>query len=284
MNVSRRLVKYRNILFSLIFLIALGFVMIYPLLWLLGSSFKVNEDIFAGLGIFPTKMTLSGYVNGWHGSGQYTFATFFGNTFFMVIPTVIGTMVSSMLVAYGFSRFSFRFRNVLFLVMLSTLMLPNELLIIPCYMMFKNFGWLNSYLPIIVPAMFATYPFFVFMTVQFIRGIPRELDESAVIDGCSSLRILAGIIVPLSTPVIFSTMIFQFVWRWNDFFNPLIYIDSVRKYPLSLALRMALDITDLVSWNNIMAMSILSLVPPTLLYYFSQKYFVEGIATTGLKG
>jgi oligogalacturonide transport system permease protein len=269
---------------SVIILLLLGFLMIYPLFWLLGSSFKVNEDIFAGLGVWPKKATLSGYINGWKGSGQYTYKTFFINTFVMTIPTVIGTMVSSFIVAYGFARFKFKFHNVLFMMMLATLMLPNELLIIPRYIMFRNFGWLNSYLPIIIPAAFATYPFFVFMIVQFIKGIPRELDESALIDGCSSFGIFLRIIVPLSKPVAFSAMIFQFVWRWNDFFNPLIFIDSVKKYPLSLALRMAIDITDLVAWNNIMAMSILSILPPTLLYFFCQKYFVEGIATTGLKG
>jgi oligogalacturonide transport system permease protein len=269
---------------SMIILILLGFLMIYPLFWLLGSSFKVNEDIFAGLGIWPKKATLSGYINGWKGSGQYSYRTFFINTFLMTVPTVIGTLVSSFIVAYGFARFKFRFHNVLFMMMLATLMLPNELLIIPRYIMFRNFGWLNSYFPIIIPAAFATYPFFVFMIVQFIRGIPRELDESALIDGCSSFGIFLRIIVPLSKPVAFSAMIFQFVWRWNDFFNPLIFIDSVKKYPLSLALRMAIDITDLVSWNNIMAMSVLSILPPTLLYFFCQKYFVEGIATTGLKG
>ncbi len=279
-------VKIRNIekIASFAVLFVLGIFMIYPLLWLLGSSFKVNEDIFAGIGILPTKFTLSGFVNGWKGTGQYTYATFYLNTFWMTVPTVAGTVVSSFLVAYGFARFRFRFKKFLFVLMLATLMLPNELVVIPRYIMFSNFGWLNSYLPIIVPAAFATYPFFIFMILQFLRGIPRELDESAVIDGCNSFTILTGIIVPLSKPVIFSATIFQFVWRWNDFFNPLIFIDSVHKYPLSLALRMAIDITDMINWNNIMAMSILSILPPTILFFAAQNYFVEGIATTGLKG
>ena len=269
---------------SFAILLVLGALMIYPLLWLIGSAFKVNEDIFAGVSIFPAHVTLSGFVNGWKGTGQYTYTNFFLNTFYMVIPTVVGTVVSSFLVAYGFARFNFRFKKFLFMLMLATLMLPNELIIIPRYIMYNNFGWLNSYLPIIVPAMFATYPFFIFMIIQFLRGIPKELDESAVIDGCNSFVILTRILLPLSKPVIFSAMIFQFVWRWNDFFNPLIFIDSVSKYPLSLALRMAIDVTDMINWNNIMAMSVLSLLPPMLLYFFSQKYFVEGIATTGMKG
>jgi oligogalacturonide transport system permease protein len=281
-----RFAKQKNIENLLAFgiLLVLGAVMIYPLLWLFGSAFKLNEDIFAGISIFPTKVTLSGFVNGWRGSGQYTYGNFFLNTFSMVLPTVVGTVVSSFLVAYGFARFNFRFKKILFMIMLATLMLPNELIIIPRYIMFNKFGWLNSYLPIVMPAMFATYPFFVFMIVQFLRGIPKELDESAVIDGCNSFVILVRILLPLSKPVIFSATIFQFVWRWNDFFNPLIFIDSVSKYPLSLALRMSIDVTDMINWNNIMAMSILSILPPMLLYFFAQKYFVEGIATTGLKG
>lgn len=281
-----RLSKHQKLedVISLLFLIILGFVMIYPLLWLIGSSFKVNEDIFAGVGIIPTQATFNGYINGWRGTGQYTYTNFFINTIVMTVPTVLGTLVSSFLVGYGFARFNYRFKNFLFIMMLATLMLPNELLIIPRFIMFNNFGWLNSYLPIIVPALFATYPFFVFMVVQFIRGIPRELDESAVIDGCNSFTILTRIILPLSKPVIFSVVIFQFVWRWNDFFNPLIFIDSMRLYPLALALRMGIDVTDMVNWNNILAMSTLSIVPPTLLFFLSQKYFVEGIVTTGLKG
>ena len=281
-----RVSKYQTLqrYLSLAVLTVLGVLMIYPLLWLFGSSFKVNQDIFAGVSFWPREITFSGFINGWRGSGQYTYTRFFLNTFAMVIPTVLGTLVSSMLVAYGFARFNFRFKNVLFMAMLATLMLPNELLIIPRYIMFNHAGWLNSYWPIIVPAAFATYPFFVFMVVQFIRGIPRELDESAVIDGCGSLSILTRIILPLSKPVIFSVIIFQFVWRWNDFFNPLIFIDSMRMYPLALALRMGIDVTDMVNWNNILAMSTLSILPPTLLYFFAQNYFVEGIATSGLKG
>ena len=265
-------------------LIILCIVMIYPLTWLVGSSFKYNEDIFTGFNVIPERVTLSGYIGGWRGVGRATYTVFFINTFVMVIPTVIGTLISSFLVAYGFARFSFRFHGILFMTMLATLMLPNELLIIPRFIMFRNFGWLNTYFPIIIPAWFATYPFFIFMTVQFIKGIPRELDESAVIDGCNSFSILWRIILPLSKPAIFSAMIFQFVWRWNDFFNPLIFINSVRHFPLSLALRLSMDLSDMVSWNNALAMSVLAIIPPTILFFAAQKYFVEGIATSGIKG
>ena len=265
-------------------LVVLGIAMVYPLLWLFGASFKQNHAIFAESTIFPSDPTISGYIEGWKGVGRYSYSTFFKNTFAMTIPTVIGTLISSFLVAYGFSRFTFRLKSFLFALMMTTLMLPHELLIIPRYIMFRNFGWLNSYLPIIIPASFATYPFFIFMIIQFIRGIPMELDESTMIDGGNTFTILTKIIIPLSKPVIFSAVIFQFVWRWNDFFNPLIFIDSVRKYPLALALRMGIDVTDIISWNNILAMSVLSIIPPALIYFCAQNYFVEGIATTGLKG
>ncbi len=266
------------------FLILFAAFMLYPLLWLLAASFKQNQDIFLDLSLLPKSWTLDGYKNGWNSNGQYSYARFFVNTFLMVIPTVLFTIVSSFLVAYGFARFKFFGKKLFFSLMLSTLMLPNNLIVISRYLLFRDFNWLNSYKPIILPALFATYSFFIFMIVQFLRGIPRELDEAATIDGCGSFAILWRIILPLSKSVIFSATIFQFVWRWNDFQNVLIYIDSVGKYPLALALRMSLDITESVNWNGILAMSVLSLVPPTLVFFFAQRYFVEGVATSGLKG
>lgn len=277
--------KHRSVkAISYIFLALLAFLMVYPLLWLLAASFKSNQEIFSDMRLLPQTWTLQGYIDGWNANGQYSYTQFFLNTFVMVIPTVIFTLISSFLTAYGFARFKFFGKKVFFGLMLSTLMLPNNLIVISRYLLFREFGWLNSYKPIIIPALFATYSFFIFMMVQFLRGIPRELDEAATIDGCGSFAILMKIILPLSKSVIFSVTIFQFVWRWNDFQNVLIYIDSVSKYPLALALRMSLDITESVNWNGILAMSVLSLVPPSLLFFFAQRYFVEGVATSGLKG
>lgn len=267
-----------------LFLSLLGIFMVYPLLWLMGSSFKTNQDIFISMGIFPNSLNFDAYIEGWKGSGQYSYTTFFLNTLRMVLPTVAFTLISSLLTAYGFARFQFPFKRSLFTLMLSTLMLPNAVVIIPRYILFRNFGWLDSYLPFTVPALCATYSFFIFMMVQFIRGIPRELDEAAYIDGCNTLDILIKVIVPLSKPALFSAGIFQFIWRWNDFFNVLVYINSVYKYTLSLALRMSIDVTQSVAWNQIMAMSVVTMIPPILIFFFAQKYFVEGIATTGLKG
>ncbi|TDF92320.1 carbohydrate ABC transporter permease [Paenibacillus piri] len=261
-----------------------GIVMIYPLIWLFTASFKTNEEIFGSLSLLPNSFDWSGYINGWKGSGQYTFGLFFLNTFKMVIPTVVFTIISTTIVAYGFARFNFPLKNLLFSLMISTLMLPNAVVIIPKYIMFKNFDWLNSYLPFIMPALLATHAFFIFMIVQFFRGLPRELDESAKMDGCNSFMILVRILLPLSAPALISAGIFQFIWTWNDFFNSLIYITSVKKFTVSLGLRMALDNSSSTPWNQVLAMSVLAVIPCVLVFFFAQKYFVEGIATTGIKG
>jgi oligogalacturonide transport system permease protein len=279
-----KLTRKTKIRLNYIFLTLVGFIMVYPLLWIISASFKTNNEIFSSISLIPKEIMTNGYRDGWKGSGQYSFGLYFSNTFMLVIPTVILTVVSSLLVAYGFARFRFKGKKLLFMLVIASLMLPNEVVIIPRYMLFNSLGWLNTYLPFIIPAAFATYSFFIFMLVQYIRSIPKELDESARIDGCHSFSILLRILLPLTLPAIISVVIFQFVWRWNDFLNALIYISSVRKYPVSLALRMTLDVTDTISWNQTMAMSVVSMLPPVLLFFLTQKYFVEGISTTGIKG
>lgn len=269
---------------AFVFLSLLGIFMTYPLLWLISSSFKENSEIFKSLSLIPQKIVMNSYSEGWKGVGQFGYSTFFGNTFKLVIPITFFTVISSTIVGYGFARFTFPFKKFFFSVMLAGLMLPSSVIIIPRYLLFNRFGWLDSYLPFIVPAMFATNAFFIFMMVQFFRGIPKELDEAGIIDGCNSLQILTRILLPLCKPAIFSAMLFQFIWAWSDFFSPLIYINSVKKYPLSLALRMMLDLGEQAQWNQIMAMSVLSIVPPVILFFTAQKYFVEGISTSGLKG
>ena len=266
-------------------LVLLGFAMVYPLLWMLGSSFKQNDEIFASLSLVPQKEWVwTAYRDGWNGIGNATFSLFFVNTFKMVIPTVIFTLVSSTMVAYGFARFRFPGKKLLFTCMIATLMLPNAVIMIPKYILFRNLGWLDSYKPFIIPSIFASSAFLVFMLLQFFRGLPRELDESARIDGCGSMRILVQILVPLCKPALFSAGLFQFIWTWNDFFNVLVYINSVPKYTLALSLRMTLDTQGDVAWNEIMAMSVVSILPCVVLFFSAQKYFVEGIATTGMKG
>lgn len=259
-------------------------VMIYPLLWMFFASFKTNQEIFASASLLPESFSLDSFITGWRSTGRVTYATFFLNTFKLVIPSVIFTVISSVLVAYGFARFRFPFKKQLFAIMLATLMLPHTVIMIPRYMIFRNLGWLDTYLPFYIPALFATYPFFTFMLVQFFRSIPKELDEAAKIDGCNSFKTLVLILLPTLKPALFSVAIFQFVWMWSDFLNPLIYLSSVNNYPVSLALRMSLDTAAAVDWSPIMAVSTLSVIPPMLVFFFSQKYFVEGISNSGLKG
>lgn len=265
-------------------LCAMTVVMLYPLAWIVSASFKENTEIFNSMSLIPDNFSLDAFVEGWKGSGQYTFTTFYKNTFIIVVPSVIFTLISSTLAAYGFARFNFVFKKILFAIMIATLMLPETTLMIPRYMLFNELGWLNSYFPFWIPAMFATKSFFIYMMIQFMRGIPRDLDEAAYIDGCNVWQTLTKIIAPLCAPALFSAGIFQFMWLWNDFLNQLLYINSVKLYPISLALKMSLDAQSTVNWNQIMAMSVVSMIPPIIVYFVGQKYLVEGTTTAGLKG
>lgn len=276
--------RWKNVL-SYVFLSAFGFIMVYPLLWMLASAFKKNAEIFTDVGLVPTVFNFSAFADGFKGVGDTGFAVFIINSFKIVVPVILLTLISGMMVAYGFSRFRFPGKKIWFSLMIATLMLPTSVLTIPTYVMFSKFGWIDTYLPFIVPAAFSTSAFFVYMLIQFIRGIPKELDEAAKIDGCNSFQILTMIIVPLCKPVLFSAAIFRFLWTWNDFFGSLIYINSVKKYPISLGLRMVIDNTSgTVNWSSIMAMSVVSILPPVILFFLAQNYFVEGVATSGLKG
>jgi oligogalacturonide transport system permease protein len=276
--------KKRNNIITYTVLILVGFIMIYPLLWLFFASFKSNKEIFSSLRLLPEKFDFSGYQKGWKGTGQFSFGDFLINTFKMVLPTVFFTLISSSLVGYGFARFNFKGKKVFFSLMISTMMLPNAVLVIPRYLLYRNFGWLDSYKPFYAPQIFAFTAYFNYLMIQFFRGIPRELDESAKIDGLDSFRILLYILLPLSKSALFSSAIFQFMWTWNDFFNPLIYINSIAHYPVSLALRMSIDSQAAIEWNKVLAMSFVSIIPVVVLFFSAQKYFVEGIATTGMKG
>lgn len=269
---------------TIVFLSIAGLIFLYPLLWLVFASFKPNQEVFSSLGLLPSKFEWNSYIQGWKGVGRTSFSQFFINTFVLVIPVVAMTAVSSLIVAYGFARFNFVFKNVLFALMISTLMLPDAVIMIPRYILFRDFGWLNTYLPFYAPAFLAVNAFFVFLLVQFVRGIPRDLDEAAAIDGCNSFTTLTRVLVPLAVPALISVCIFQFIWTWNEFFNALIYINSVSKYTVALGLRMVLDNEGAVNWNQVMAMSVVTILPCVIMFFFAQRYFVEGISTTGLKG
>ncbi len=277
--------KQKRKLLAYLILIAGAFIMVYPLLWMFFATFKDNKEIFGTMRLLPEHFSLSAYIEGWKGSGQYTFTTFYLNTLKLVVPTVLLTVFSTSIVSYGFARFRFPFKKLLFMLMISTLMLPDSVIMIPRYVAFNKFGWVDTYLPFWMPALLACYPFLIFMQVQFMRGIPRELDESAYIDGCSPFTAYVRVLFPLMKPSLFSVVIFQTLWRWNDYFNNLIYISSVRKYTLSLALKMSIDSQGASTpWNQILAMSFVSLIPPILLYFGAQNYFVEGTTAGSIKG
>ncbi len=255
----------------------------YPLVWLYFAAFKGNAEIFTSAALLPKEFTLDGFINGWKSTAAVPFWVFLWNSCKLVFPTVLLTVISACLVAYGFSRFEFKGRKVLMTVMLSTMMLPNTVIMIPRYILFHNFGWLNSYFPFYIMAALAVNPFFTYLLIQFFRGIPKDLDEAAYIDGAGKWQILVKVILPLAKAPIVSAALFQTVWTWNDFFNPLLYIDRVTKYPVSLGLRLAIDADSVVNWNSIIAMSCVSMLPVIILFICLQKYFVQGIATTGMK-
>ena len=275
----------KNNIAAYVILVFVGIVMIYPLLWLFFATFKDNKELFGKMTLLPEHVSFNAYKEGWKGSGQFSYWTFYMNTFKLVVPTVLFTAISTGIVAYGFARFRFPMKKILFMLMISTLMLPDAVIMIPRYVVFNKFGWIDTYLPFWVPAVLACYPFLIFMQIQFLRGIPRELDESAYMDGCNPFMVYVKILAPLMKPSIFSVVIFQTLWRWNDYFNNLVYISSVKNYTLSLALKMSIDSQGASTpWNQRLAMSFISLIPPILLYFFAQKYFVEGITAGGIKG
>lgn len=265
-------------------LAAVGLLMLYPMIWLVGASFKSNAQIFTEIGFIPSRLDFTAYVKGWKTSTEYTFATYFLNSFLITVPRIVVTVVSCVLVAYAFARFEFFGKKILFGIMVGTMMLPLIILRLPQYLMFKEFGWLDTYLPIIAPSAFATDTFFVFMLVQFLRGIPRDMEEAAQIDGCNALQMLWHIIVPLLKPAIISVVVFQFIWTMNDFMGPLIYLSTVEKYPVSLALKMSIGATEEVEWASVLAISVVALLPSVAVFFAAQKHFIEGAASSGIKG
>jgi multiple sugar transport system permease protein len=259
-------------------------IMVYPLLWMLISSFKHNTDIFTDTSLIPKSITFENYKTGWTGLSGNTFGRFFLNTFFVVALCIIGTLISCSMAAYAFGRLDFVMKKVFFAVMLMTLMLPFHVTVIPQYIMFNKLGWINTYLPLTVPKFFGVEAFFIFLIVQFIRSLPRELDQAAKIDGCGQVKMYWFLILPLTLPALVTSAIFTFIWTWNDFFSQLLYLSNIKRYTVALALRMFTDSTSNSSWGALFAMSILSLVPVFAMFIFFQRYLIEGIASGGLKG
>jgi len=265
-----------------VIMIAASLFMIYPLLWMLVSSLRPTEVIFRTPGLLLTDFYISNYIDGWTALTN-PFGRYLLNSAIITFGAVIGNMVSCSLAAYAFARLKFRGRNIYFAIMLITIMLPWHVTVVPQYILFSQFGWVNTFWPLLLPTFLATDAFYVFLMVQFIRGVPRDMDEAAKIDGCGQFRIFFRIILPLMTPALATTAIFTFIKMWNEFFGPLIYLTKSDMWTVSVALRQFLDSESSSNWGAMFAMSIVSLIPVFLVFLFGQRFLVKGIATTGIK-
>jgi multiple sugar transport system permease protein len=267
-----------------VIIIVLGVGMLYPIAWLIAASFKESNAIFSDPRLIPRTVTVQNYIEGWKGIGIVGFGTFFKNSFLICTLCVIGNVLFCSLTAFAFARLHFAGRKLWFSVMIVTMMLPSHVTLIPRYIIFRSFGWIDTYLPFVVPKLLATDAFFIFLLVQFIRSLPKELDEAALIDGCGKFGIYSRIVMPLTVPALITTVLFTFLWTWDDFFNQLLYLNSPPNYTVPMGLRLFLDSSGMSSWGPMFAMSVLSLVPCFILFFSLQKYFVQGITTTGIKG
>ncbi|XVS62319.1 carbohydrate ABC transporter permease [Actinosynnema sp. CA-299493] len=264
--------------------LALLAVVLYPILWVAAATFKPSEAIVGSLQLLPTDPTLANYERVFEGVVGIGVGRFFWNSTVLAVLSVVGTVASSALAAYAFARLRFRGRSALFGIMIATLLLPFHVLIIPQYVVFQNLDLVDTYVPLLAGKFLASEAFFVFLIVQFIRQLPRELDESAKIDGAGHWIVFWHIILPLCRPALITTAIFTFIWSWNDFFGPLIYLSTPDKYPLPLALQLFIDESTGSDFGALMAMSMLALVPVILFFLFFQRFLVEGVSTSGLKG
>ncbi len=263
-------------------LILASFGMLYPLLWMISSSFKPESEIFGNLSLLPSRIVLNNYVDGWHAL-RVSFSTFYQNSFLIAILAVIADLMACSITAFAFARLDFRFKNFWFALMLGTLMLPYHVTLVPQYVLFQSIGWVDSFLPLVVPKFLAVDAFFIFLMVQFFRGIPREIDEAARMDGCGPWRIYWRIMLPLSLPVMATASIFSFIWTYDNFLGPLIYLNDINLYTVPLALRAFVDSSGLSAWGQLFAMSTLSLVPLFIFFMFFQRLIIRGVATSAMK-
>jgi multiple sugar transport system permease protein len=270
----------------LLVLLAIVAVVLYPLFWMIGTSVKSPEEIVNNVGLLPRNFTPGNYPDGWT-NFDVSFARFFFNSAMVSLLTLVGNAVSCLLAAYAFARLRFRLRGLWFAVMIGTLLLPGHVLIVPQYILFRTLGLVGGewpYLPLLIPQFLATEAFFVFLMVQFIRGIPRELDEAARIDGANAFGIFRHVILPLSRPALVTTAIFSFIWTWNDFFRQLVFLSELSDYTVPVALTLFIDSTSQSAVGPMFAMAVLSLLPVFLFFVAFQRMLVEGINTGGLKG
>ncbi|MGW8481747.1 carbohydrate ABC transporter permease [Microbacterium sp. NPDC055903] len=265
-----------------VLLAVVSLIMIYPLLWLIMSSLKPNDQIFRDLSLFTADLTWDNYINGWNDL-QHPFGVFLLNSSIIAFGAILGNLISCSMAAYAFARLKFRFRTLAFTLMLGSIMLPFQVLLVPQFLIYKELGWLNTFLPLIAPKFLATEAFFIFLMVQFIRGLPKELFEAARVDGAGHFRSYFQITLPLIVPSLATTAIFTFIWTWGDFFGPLIYVRLPELFPASLALKGFLDAQSSSDYGSMFAMSVVSLIPLFLIFLFGQRFLIKGSATSGIK-
>jgi multiple sugar transport system permease protein len=264
-------------------LAALGAVFTLPLLWMLSSSLHTLPGMFAvPYRWIPDAPQWKNYLDVFT---AFPFGRYLANTLLITVPTMVFTVVSCALVAYGFARFRFRGRDALFAVCLATMMLPGQVTMIPMYMVYARLGWVDTYLPLIIPSLFGS-PFYIFLLRQFFLSIPTEYDDAARIDGAGRLQVLWHVLLPQARPAVITVLLFTFIGSWNDFFGPLVYINSPEKATLTLGLNMLKTQVmgaGQIEWNLLMAGSLVVLLPNVVLFFFAQKYFVRGINVGGLQ-
>ncbi|GLI26232.1 sugar ABC transporter permease [Agromyces rhizosphaerae] len=265
-------------------LIALTALVLYPLVWLFFATFKPNAEFGQNTGLIPENPTGENYLKVLEGIAGVPMWKFYWNSLVLATAAVVGTVVSSALAAYAFARIQFKGLAVLFAAMIGTLLLPFHVVIIPQYLLFNNLGMIDTFWPLILPKFLATEAFFVFLLVQFMRQMPRDMDEAARIDGAGHVRIFWAIIVPLIKPALITCAIFSFIWAWNDFLGPLLYLTSPENYPLPIALRLYNDQTSSSDYGATVTASFVALIPILVFFVVFQRFLVDGVATQGLKG
>lgn len=263
-----------------------GGVMLYPLLWMLGATFMTNAELFGSFSPIPTHPTLDGYrlVMEQYG-GAINLLGAMKNTLFLILPKVLFTLISCTLTAYGFARFEFRGKRILFALLISTLFLPQSVMYVPQFLMFSELGWVDSpfYLALVLPSLFAFDTYFIFMLIQHFKSTPRELDDAAKIDGCNAVQTLLHVLCPVIRPALISCALLQFIWSSNDYMGPLLYVNTPEYYPLSLFVKLSMDADTGAAWNRILAVSLISVLPTLVLFFSAQKFFVEDITAGSLK-
>jgi multiple sugar transport system permease protein len=264
-------------------LLGVTYVMLYPLIWMISRSFTPEGQIFATEGLIPAQPTFENYILGWRGTQGQTFGTFFINSFIIAGLAVIGNLIACTIAAYAFARLEFRGMKLMFSILIVSLILPLQVLILPQYLVFNQIGWVDTFLPLTVPKFFAVDGFFVYLMTIFIRGLPKELDQAAIVDGCGRWQVLWFVIVPLCKPALATVAIFTFIWTWGDFFGQLVYLNSASNLTVAVGLNRFLDTTGSSFYGQLLAMSTLSVVPVLIIFMLFQKLIVEGLATTGMK-